>query len=34
LMNILVPFIDRAFKPKPFGYIKPKKEATSEAKNG
>lgn len=34
LMNLLVPFIDRAFKPKPFGYIKIKKETNSEVKNG
>lgn len=33
LMNLLVPFIDRAFKPKPFGYKRVKVEK-SEAKNG
>lgn len=34
LMNLLVPFIDRAFKPKPFGYRRIKRENICEVKNG
>ena len=34
LMNCFVPLIDRFIVPKPFGYVKPKKEGKKEGANG